>query len=290
MRAIYTGILAGSVFSVSALGNGVDGLSADAFYEFTADASGLLPAVTPGFLQDENVSALTTTFNPTTQQFTFEATLTPNTVGSEVNSFSLVIGDGNALEGRTGEIATLYFDATREGTPVVSLYTYNGADSATSFRFADFQQAAVDGSVAPDTLATSFGAGTGADFLNGAAVVENADGSRTFSVDIDASEINGHVPTVASPDGGDFFGLQVAQELGIWFHTFQQTFETTYDENGFFVPETGNANLVATGFAVASNFNTLDLTGLQAVLVPEPATAVMALTGLGLLAGRRRRA
>ena len=290
MRTTYTGLLAGSVLTVSAVGTTSVAQASDAFYEFQADAAGLLPAVTPGFLDDENVSALRTTFNPSTQQFTFEATLTPNTSGSEVNSFSLVIGDGNALEGRTGEIATLYFDATREGTPVVSLYTYNGADSATSFRFADFQQAAIDGSVAPDTLATSFGLGTSADFLNDASVVENTDGSRTFSVDIDASSINGHSPAVPSPTGNDFFGLQVAQDLGIWFHTFQQTFETTYDANGFFVPETGNANLVATGFAVASNFNTLDLTGLQSVLVPEPATAVMALTGLGLLAGRRRRA
>ncbi len=283
MKALYTGLVAGSIVTGSALAQ-------DSFFEFSASAPGALPGITPGFLSDENVSALRTTFNPTTQQFTFEATLTPNTIGSEVNSFSLVIGDGNALEGRTGEIATLYFDATRAGTPVVSLYTYNGADSATSFRFADFQNEAIRGSVAPDTIATSFFDGEAASFLNSASVVENTDGSRTFSVDIDATEINAHTPTVASPTGDDFFGLQVSQDLGIWFHTFQQTFATTYDGNGFFVPETGSANLVSTGFAVASNFNTLDLTGLTSVLVPEPGTVVMAVGGLALLAGRRRRA
>ena len=110
---------------------------------------------------------------------------------------------------------------------MVSLYTYNGADSATSFRFADFAMNAADGSVAPDTIASSIGAGP--DFLNSAAsVTVNADGSQTFSLDIDTSEINDHAPTVASPTGAEFSGLQVEADFGIWLHTFEQTFATTY--------------------------------------------------------------
>ena len=283
MHNLTKTLLAGSfctAFSATAVGQSI--------IEFNAEAPGSLPTVTPGDVLDEDVQSLSLAFDQETENFTFEATLAPNTNGTSVNSFSLLVGDSESLTGRTGEFALVYFDATRPGEPVVSVYAYNGASAATSFRFADFQQNAVDGSVAPDQIASSLNSSLS--FLNSASVQLNDDGTQTFSVDIDASGINDHTPSVPSPNGADFFGLQVAQELGIWFHTFEQNFETAYTAEGFLVPETGNANLVETGFAVASNFDTLDLLNLTGTVVPEPASLLVVVGGLGLIAGRRRRA
>ncbi|MEE9405430.1 MAG: PEP-CTERM sorting domain-containing protein [Algisphaera sp.] len=241
------------------------------------------------------IHTVNTTYDDVTERFTWDVVFNPGPGGAQPNGFTLVVNDGPMPKGHTGELAALYFDATgaHQAAPIVTAYAYNGADSATSFRHSDFHDVVADAQNAPDTIISSL---NDASFIETAQVIDNADGTRTMRLAIDASAINAHSPSEASIDqlNGDaplsWLGLAFAQKMGVWFHPYNLARDTIYNDDGFLFEDT--TNLAETGWWVASNYGTLDATDLDTTssVVPEPASMLIAVGGLALLAGRRRRA
>jgi hypothetical protein len=177
-----------------------------------------------------------------------------------------VINNGPYPGPFAGRDAILYMDGT--GSDVkINIFGYNASgDQQTSHLDGDAMQA---GDQAPDRILNGSTAAAPS-WLIDAAVLDNANGSRTFDFTIDTTDVNAHNPLYAPAN--EWRGLGFAQTMGVWIHSVTEL-QTAYDNDGWLTDWT---------FETQSFFDEPDIN------VPTP--GAVALLGLGgLVAGRRRR-
>ncbi len=207
------------------------------------------------------IGGISTSFNTVTNRFTWSVTFTDQVT----QGFTLVVSPGPNPKGNAGELAIIYFDAKVMNDPKISVYNYNGLNSATSYK--DGNPTA--GTQAPDRITnTLLEAST---FESFSAV--DAGGKRTLSFAMDATSINNHNPLY--PSGDDWTGVEYGQKLGIWFHPYKNL-TRTYNDSGYLTNWSGTD-----GWMDGNNIPTRE--------VPTPgAFALGGLAGLAMI--RRKRA
>jgi len=177
------------------------------------------------------------------------------------SGFTLALTDGPNPKGIDGELALLYFDAY--GTsPVLTAYAYNGRNNGTSY----YDGSGAAGIQSPDRIFSSI--------LNNQVVLVdtfNPDGTRTLGFTIDSSLINVHTPAYGNPS--DWTGIQFGSSIGMWFHPYLVT-EGAYSQGYLSDWRT----------EVGGWFD-----GAEVPTIPEPSTALLALSGLVTIGYRRRR-
>lgn len=213
-----------------------------------------------------DVKSATATYDNVSQDFMFETRI-GNAPGThkKPNGFWMAMSDGPNPKGVAGELAIFYFDATGS-QPVLTAYGYNGANGNNSFRDGN---GLVAGNQTPDKIATS--KVNPASWINNLRVSNNADGTRTFKMDIKGSVINSYTPRNGNP--ADWKGVKFENNFGIWFHpTLDSCF--TYGHDGYLT----NYTFGRQGW--------LDLENQEAV--PEPASMTALALGLAAIARRKR--
>jgi hypothetical protein len=211
----------------------------------------------------------------------------------------LVLNDGGMPKGNTGQLAAIYFEADRNpndpalDAPRITVYGYNGGNSATSYREGiDSKFTDPAPTVAPLKVKSSL---IDSSFVLDASVTENGTGpgsQRTLSMALDVSMINAFDPTSQGPEyaatdqwtgdplPGGWEGVRYDETIGIWFHPFLA--EANYGQDGFLVPD-------GTGWAMSANeFGFYDLDERPTFVVPEPASAMLMFGGAVLLGWRPR--
>ena len=204
-------------------------------------------------------------FDSSTNRFLWSVTFSDQIT----DGYSLAVNNGPNPKGHAGEMALLYFDATG-GDVRVTGYAYNGVNSLNSY----YDGSPQGGTQAPDLLFASNGF-ENASFITAASVMDNVDGTRVMTLEMDASLINGHNPFYPGPDGpSEWTGVAFDEMIGLWMHPFKNL-DTSYDQSGALTGWSGSQ-----GWFDGSNFDTTTV----------PAPGAMALLGMGgMLVGRRRR-
>ena len=209
------------------------------------------------------INNIKTTFNDQNQRLTFSVNVGPTPTGS-ADGFWLAMNDGPNPKGHAGELALVYFDVFSSGGPSLTTYAYNGFNGDTSFK----DGSPASGTQAPDKIASSR---TDSSWINSINVVNNGNGSRTMSFDIDAAVLNGHTPKY--PGSSPWTGMQFDNKIGMWFHTVDKL-TSGYGADGFL----NKWEYEKQGW--------VDFSDKQAV--PEPTTmGIVAI--LGAIAARRRK-
>lgn len=194
-------------------------------------------------------------FNAVSEVFRWEVTYS----NQITEGFTLAVNDGPNPKGTRGELALIYFDAngfasSGDSSDVnVTAYEYSGNNNSGSWN-------------TPGVLLNKSG---DAGFIRNATATDNANGSRTFVLEFDASVINSFYDT------SDWEGIGFDSKIGVWFHSFTNL-NTNYNQEGELTQWSG-----LDGYLDFSNQNT--------VIVPMPAAGAMGAAGLGLVATRRRR-
>lgn len=213
-------------------------------------------------------------FNTVSKKFAFSANFgnVPNS-SAKTQGFWMAVSPGPNPKGHAGELAIFYMDAsTIDGinnkNATLSVYAYNGVDGSTSFS---------DGTGSggtPDRIATSK---TSQSWINSLTMMQNQNGTRTFSFDIDATAINSHIPTHPGPGGpAEWTGCAFGQNIGVWFHPVAGL-TTDYRTDGFLK----KFDYSKQGWLDGSNFKT----------TPEPASMIaLALGAVAMLRKRSRKA
>lgn len=203
-----------------------------------------------------------TRYNTVSERFVFNVTFS----NQITEGYTLAVSPGANPKGHAGELALLYFDANDMNNVRLNAFAYNGQNTQTSYN--DGTPAA--GIQAPDKIATSL------DVIDAATIAATAvdhDGKRTFSLTLDATAINAHIPANPGPGGpAEWTGLEYGALMGIWFHPVRDL-TTAYGGDGFLTNWDARQ-----GWLDGSNFTTT---------VPAPASAA-SLLALAF-AGRRRR-
>jgi hypothetical protein len=195
-------------------------------------------------------------------KYQFTVAAEKNDPKNEINGFYLALNNGPDPSGRSGEMAVLYFDATKSGSPILTTYAYNGTSAKKSWEDGDN----ASGNQSPDKILSSI---KDKSWVNSTIFRTNADGSRTLGFDIDATKLNLHKPKYPT-SGATWDGLEFGNKVGIWFAGFEDG-RFSYGNDGF---------ISSLSFGDRSG---LDANNLQAV--PEPATMSL----LALAAAIRRR-
>lgn len=202
-------------------------------------------------------------YNTNTQKLLFELTFADQVS----NGYTLALNDGPNPKGHAGELALVYFDATNMGDVRTSIYAYNGLNTQTSY----LDGSPVSGNQSPDRILSSI------DPVAGLAISATAwdhGNLRTFRLELDASDINSHIPMYPGPQGpSEWTGIQFDDLMGIWLHPVKNL-STSYNEAGFLTHWSGTQ-----GWIDGSNFTTD---------VPAPGFAAITLAS-GLAGLRRRR-
>ncbi len=214
------------------------------------------------------IKSVSATFDTSTLSFSWYATFgaVPGKSKWRTDGFTLAVNDGPNPKGHAGELALIYFDASR-ATPVVSIYGYNGLNSATSY----YDGKPTSGTQTPDRILTTK---TDMSWVSDLTNRLNADGTRTLGFTINVKDIKDYTPINLGPQGlSDWFGLGFDEKIGVWMHPFAKL-NTSYNSAGYLT----KWNRKREGYLDGRDFNT----------VPEPATlGLVAMTGL-LIARRRR--
>lgn len=185
------------------------------------------------------------------------------------DGYTLAVNDGPNPKGHAGELGLIYFDASN-GVPVVTVYAYNGVNSQNSY--ADGSPAG--GIQAPDMILASDGVTNHSSIMQASVVDDMMTGTRTMTLELDATIINNHMPANPGPEGpSEWTGVQFAELLGLWMHPVTNL-NADYDGEMALTQWSGTQ-----GWFDGSNFTTS---------VPTPGS--VALLGLGgLVMSRRRR-
>ena len=205
-----------------------------------------------------DMTHITTRYNTVSEVFRWEVTYS----NQITEGFTLAVNDGPNPKGTRHELALIYFDAngfisSGDSSDVnVTAYEYSGNNDSRSWD-------------SPGVLLNKSG---DAGFILNASAQDNADGTRTFVLEFDASTINSFYDTNTH---ADWEGVQFDNQIGVWFHSFKNL-NTNYDANGELTQWSG-----VDGW--------LDFTNRNTVLVPMPLAGAMGAAGLGLVATRRRR-
>ncbi len=245
----------------------IAGASHAAQYQWDWDHSGS-PDNSGGVIKD--VSAV---FNTVSKRFAFSSRFDNVPGGSQkTQGFWLVVSPGPNPKGHAGELAAFYMDAsTIDGisnkNAKLSVYAYNGVNGSTSW--AD----GTGGGGTPDRIINSIASTS---WINSLTMVQNADGTRTFSFDIDATTIQSHVPTHPGPGGpAEWTGCSFGPKIGVWFHPVAGL-STDYRTDGFLK----KFQYGSQGWLDGSNFQT----------TPEPLSLIALGAGVAVMARRRKKA
>lgn len=206
-------------------------------------------------------------YNANTQRFRWETTFSDQ----RTKGFALAVNNGPDPKGHAGELALLYLDACDTNDVRLTAYAYNGQNLLNSWTDGNGN---APGNQVPDSILSSV---TRSDWIRELSVRDEADGGRTFVLDIDATLLNQHDPMYPGPNGEEWFGIGFAEQLGLWFHTFD-TLDTQYNADGFLTSWQAGGN----GFTDGSGFST--------TVAPLPPAAWLGAAGLGgvFLLSRRR--
>lgn len=203
-------------------------------------------------------------FNTTTQTLKWLVNY-KNESHFDPEGFTLALNNGPNPKGHAGELALIYFDATRSN-PVLTAYGYNGQNSTSTF-YDGSQNAGIQ---TPDLIGSSR---SSASWIIDMIDRREADNSITLGFEIDASAINGHTPMHPGPGGiSDWFGMGFDDHLGIWMHSFRGL-ETSYAGNYL-----TQWDAKKEGWLDGSDFTT----------VPEPGTLCLLALGGWTLVRRRK--
>ncbi len=202
-------------------------------------------------------------FNTTTQTLKWLVNYKDES-SRDPEGFTLALNNGPNPKGHSGELALIYFDATRSN-PVLTAYGYNGQNSTSTF----YDGSERGGNQTPDLIGTSRST---AGFINQLIDRRESDNSITLGFEINTALINGHTPMHPGPGGvADWFGTGFDNHLGIWMHSFRGL-DTSY--SGDYLTQWSAKK---EGWLDGSDFTT----------TPEPGS--IALLGLGAWAMIRRR-
>ena len=205
------------------------------------------------------MSDISAFYSSSTDVFRWEVTYS----NQMTEGFTLAVNDGPNPKGTRHELALIYFDASSSsfdgtnGDVNVTAYEYSGQNNSQSWNN-------------PGVLLNKSG---DANFILNASAEDNADGSRTFVLEFDASNINSFYDTGSHPD---WTGIGFDSLIGVWFHSFAGL-QTSYNADGELTQWT------------RSSEGWLDFSNRSATAVPVPLAGAMGCAGLGLVASRRRR-
>ena len=227
---------------------------------------------------DSTIERVFALWNENTNTFRFETTYSSSSTSPLPTGYVLVANDGPMPKGWVGQLPAIYFDAETDfDNPIVNVFTYNGADSATAYRMG------TPGGGPPEPILSSHPDSTTAAFVNTASATDNADGSRTFTLEIDADPILNFTSRYSASNTALELGF--AEKIGLWYHPFVRI-GPSYNAQGFLEDSPGNPgwNIVRDNYGWY-DFENLPTDGV----VPEPGLASLLAGGL-LLTLRRRRA
>jgi hypothetical protein len=208
------------------------------------------------------IESIDASFDPSSSVFSWSATFggVPGHPGLDADGFTLALTGGPNPKGVDGELALLYFDASRP-TPVLTAYGYNTKNNASSF----YDGSKARGLQRPDRIFSSILDG-GVSFLDTA----NPDGTHTLGFSLDASAINGHSPRYGNPD--DWTGIEFGEDLGVWFH-----------------PVSGVSTKYRHGYLNSWRYCTQGwFDGSNVPTTPEPGTLVMLAAGAWVALRKRK--
>lgn len=209
--------------------------------------------------------SITSTFNTDTNALTWDVTFSDQVT----EGFILALNDGPNPKGHAGELGLLYVDFTDAISPNMLAYAYNGLTSNNSYLDGDGNAAGIQ---TPDDIVDADDRG-GSGWINNLTLVDTPDGKRRIMFDIDASIINNSSPVY--PGSSPWFGTGFGEELGVWFHPYQNL-NTQYDPgSGLLTQWSGQG-----GWLDGRDFTTQE--------IPSPGPVAL-IAGAGLLAGSRRR-
>lgn len=212
------------------------------------------------------INSIHAEFNDATNRFVWRTNFGNNPSGKRTEGFWLAVSPGPNPKGHAGELSIYYFDAG-SASPTLTVYAYNGVNGNTSYKDGSPQA----GNQPPDKILSSR---LTTNWINALTVVNNANGTRTMTIDINATAIQNHVPMYPGPGGqAEWTGTAFGQKLGLWFH-----------------PVTGISTAYQQGWLTDFKFKDQGwLDGENFRTVPEPGTMVALGAGLAALAARRRR-
>ncbi|MEM9913555.1 MAG: PEP-CTERM sorting domain-containing protein [Planctomycetota bacterium] len=250
---------------------------------------------------DATIDEVFAQWDENTKYFTWSALYSATDAADLPTGFTLVVNDGPMPKGHLGELAVVYFEAEElyesdfnSGDINLTTYAYNGGSSASAHRTSDFRDVQSQTPAAPDQIASTLNNDfTSTDFTLSDGE-DNGRKTRFVEVKFDATPILDHVPLQPSIDTMDndapltWTGIQFAQMIGIWFHPFNNI-NPEYDANGFLEFGVAGPTVNEGWQVVRNNYGFFDVDNLQAVKVPEPASAMLLMAGTAALGFRRRR-
>lgn len=252
------------------------------------------------------IESIFAAFDENDNSFTWNATYSADTVAELPTGFTLVVNNGPMPKTHLGELAVLYYEdeVALESLPMISsteatltAYAYNGGSSASAHRTSDFRDVQSATPAAPDRIGSSRNGDFESEFF-GFNFEEDGKQKRFVGINIDASIIRNHSPLqpsidVMADEPLTWTGIGFAEEIGIWFHPFNNI-NPEYGEDGFLINGIGGTDTVNDGWQVLrDNYGFFDVDNLQATTkdglpIPEPASALLLLAGVSML-GRRGR-
>lgn len=213
------------------------------------------------------INSIHAEYNDVTNRMVWKTNFGNNPDGKKTDGYWLVVSPGPNPKGNDGELAAIYFDRSGGGSgnnPAATVYAYNGVNGDNSWK--DGSKAS--GTQTPDKILSSK---LTQNWINALTAVDEANGTRTFTLDIDATAIRNHIPLYGGPD--PWTGSSFGQKLGLWFH-----------------PVVGISSAYSNGYL--SDWRYKDqgwFDGQNFTTVPEPGTILALGAGIAALATRRRR-
>jgi len=199
------------------------------------------------------------TYNSSTNTFSLDVTFSD----AVTNALSFAISPGPNPKNHPGELAYFYMaDGTNQPEDVtLSAYGYNGKNT-NSYKDGNGY---AGGNQSPDLIASSELDDSWIQSMS----VTTEGGMRTFSLTIDASIINGHVPMYPSATE-PWTGVEFGESIGIWARAWDRSGAngTTYEDG------------LIKGWSYGKN-GWFDAANLEATVIPLP--PAFALGGFGLL-------
>jgi len=162
----------------------------------------------PGSDNGGDIKSLETSFNETTNNFSFTITVSDPSNGKTNEGFTLAVNDGPNPKGNGDEMALFYFDNSGE-EPVVSAYNYNGQNDFSSYNDTPLASSLRDDS--PFTNVTSS---------------IDEDGNHVYTFEMDATSIVEH------SDGSDWTGVSFDENVGMWLHPMADI-NSDYGDDGY---------------------------------------------------------